>query len=298
MIQIKFGTDGWRSVIADQFTIENVVRVARAVSQWLITKFPEPIVVIGHDTRFGGKMFAETVAKVLAMKGIKVILSPDFVTTPMVSLSVIKLKANMGIMITASHNPPIYSGIKLKGDHGGPLDKQEVKVIESLIPDDSEINLTRFRWNENVQHEKIMYADLEQMYIKHAEEHFDLESLRSLNLKVAFDAMYGSGQRVFPRLIPDCIKVHCRPDPYFGNIPPEPVPGKLIDFISKLEHDPSIDLGIAVDGDADRIALVGKGGRYIDSHHIILLLIHYLAGYKKRKSCYRFFHNGKSRNPL
>ncbi|NOY37916.1 MAG: phosphoglucomutase/phosphomannomutase family protein [Chlorobi bacterium] len=283
MYKIKFGTDGWRAVIADQFTVDNITRVSWAISQWLQNKHPEPIVVVGYDTRFGGKMFAETVAKVLAIKGTKVLLAPDFVSTPMVSLGVLQLKAHLGIMITASHNPPVYNGIKLKGVHGGPLEKQELQVIEGLIPDSSEINLLAFKWDESLQHEKIRYADLEQLYYKHIINHFDIETLKKRKFKIAFDAMYGAGQRILPRILPDVVQVHCHPDPMFGNIPPEPVPGKLMEFIEILKRRTSIDIGIAVDGDADRIALVDKKGRYVDSHHIILLLIHYLAGYKKMK---------------
>jgi phosphomannomutase len=282
MNKLKFGTDGWRAIIADQFTLENIIRITRAISTWLQNKYPDPVVVIGYDTRFGGKMFAETVAKVLSLKGTRILLAPDFVTTPMVSLAVVELKAHLGIMITASHNPPVYSGIKLKGEHGGPLEKQDLQMIEGLIPDDSEITLQTFRWDKNLQHEKIQYADLEQIYYRRAENHFDLKTIRNSNINIAFDAMYGAGQQIFPRFFPEALLVHCTNDPYFGNVPPEPVPGNLLAFMEIIKSDKRIDIGIAVDGDADRIALIDKGGKYIDSHHIILLLIHYLAGYKKQ----------------
>ena len=115
MEKIKFGTDGWRGIIAKEFTVDNVSRVALAISNWLASKGQNMSVVIGFDCRFGGEMFAKTIVKVLAHKGNKVYMAPEFVSTPMVSHGVLKLKADLGIVITASHNPPDYNGIKLKG---------------------------------------------------------------------------------------------------------------------------------------------------------------------------------------
>jgi phosphomannomutase len=110
MVQIKFGTDGWRAITAKEYTTDNVARVALATAQWMNRKFDAPSVVIGFDCRFGGKMFAETAAKVLASAGIKVILSKEFCSTPMVSLATVREKADVGVVITASHNPPEYNG--------------------------------------------------------------------------------------------------------------------------------------------------------------------------------------------
>src|ERR1035437_7948211 len=128
MDKIKFGTDGWRAIIAKEFTTENVARVAEGTANWLLankSQIPNPksqiSVIVGHDCRFGGELFAETVAKVLAHYGIKVFLAKGFISTPMISLGTVKYKANIGIIITASHNPPSYNGFKLKGYYGGPL---------------------------------------------------------------------------------------------------------------------------------------------------------------------------------
>ena len=114
MTQIKFGTDGWRAIIAKDFTTDNVSRVSIATSEWLNEKYDSPSVIIGYDCRFGGKLFAETAAKIFLAKNISVKLSSSFVSTPMVSLVVVKHKVNLGIVITASHNPPSYNGFKLK----------------------------------------------------------------------------------------------------------------------------------------------------------------------------------------
>lgn len=114
-IKIKFGTDGWRAIIAQDFTVENVARVAEASADWLLSKNKNASVVIGNDCRFAGNLFAETTAKVMCSKGVKVKLAEGFVSTPMVSLGTLREKADIGIIITASHNPPSYNGFKLKG---------------------------------------------------------------------------------------------------------------------------------------------------------------------------------------
>jgi phosphomannomutase len=137
MDKLKFGTDGWRAIIAKDFTVENVARVTLATAQWLNKNTSNPSVVVGHDCRFAGELFAETVAKVLAQNGIKVYLSKGFVSTPMISLGAVTQKANLGIIITASHNPPAYNGLKLKGAYGGPLLPEQVQEIEDIIPDSS-----------------------------------------------------------------------------------------------------------------------------------------------------------------
>jgi phosphomannomutase len=135
MTKIKFGTDGWRAVIAKEFTVENVARVTAATAEWLKKQKANPSVVVGHDCRFAGELFAETVAKVLTNSGIKVYLAKGFVSTPMVSLGAVEKKADLGIIITASHNPPEYNGFKLKGSYGGPLIPEKVQEIEDIIPE-------------------------------------------------------------------------------------------------------------------------------------------------------------------
>jgi len=223
MDRIKFGTDGWRGIIAHQFTVANVAKITNAAAMWLLKKYQEPEVIVGYDTRFQGKMFAETVAKVLASKGIKVRISDDFVSTPMVSLAVREWNANLGVMITASHNDHSYSGYKLKGSHGGPLLAEDLKNIEDLISTENNIDLDLLKWDQFVGQEMIRYADLEALYVQFVNHYFDLESIRSSGLKVAIDAMYGSGQKVIRKLLPDAVFLHCEPDPMFGGIHPEPL---------------------------------------------------------------------------
>ena len=139
-MKIKFGTDGWRAIIAEEYTVDNVARVTVAAAHWLNNNFDKPSVVIGHDCRFAGKLFADTAAKVFALNNIKVMLAHSFVTTPMVSLAVVQRNASLGVVITASHNPPSYNGYKLKGEFGGPLLPNDVEIVENLIPDKCDLD--------------------------------------------------------------------------------------------------------------------------------------------------------------
>jgi phosphomannomutase len=282
MTKIKFGTDGWRAIIAQEYTTDNVARVSIAVADWLNEKFKNPSVVIGHDCRFAGELFAETTAKVLASKGILVKLAKGFVSTPMVSLGVVKEKANLGIVITASHNPPSYNGYKLKGDFGGPLLQADITDVERRIPEINSVDYTAISIEDLVAKGKVVYVDLENMYCTHAEAYFDLDAIRNSTMNFAYDAMYGAGMNAVKRLLPNATLLHCENNPGFLGTAPEPIHRNLQEF-SDLMKNNALDCGLATDGDADRIGLYDSKGNFIDSHHIILLLIHYLVKYKGMK---------------
>ncbi len=282
MKEIKFGTDGWRAVIGQEYTTENVARVSIAVADWLIENYQEPCVVIGHDCRFGGKLFSETAAKVLAIKGVHVKLAKGFVSTPMVSLGVIKSKAALGVVITASHNPPSYNGYKLKGDFGGPLLQDDITAIENRIPESNTFDYKAITLKVLLEEGRINYIDLEGIYCKHVDNNFDLDSIRSSDLNFAYDAMYGAGMNVVKSLLPETTLLHCEDNPGFLGISPEPIHRNLLEFSDLMKNNP-LDCGLATDGDADRIGLYDGNGNFIDSHHLILLLIHYLVKYKGMK---------------
>jgi phosphomannomutase len=277
MSKIKFGTDGWRAIIAKDFTVDNVARVTEAAALWLKKNFKDPSVVVGHDCRFAGELFAETVAKVLNAHGIKVFLAKDFVSTPMISLGALKLNASLGIIVTASHNPPSYNGYKLKGGYGGPLLPEKIQEIEDIIPDRNAHNLEQLSLKEG---SLLAYVDLETMYCEHVEKNFDLEAIRKSGLRLAYDAMYGAGQNVIRRLLPGTTLLHCDYNPSFMGQAPEPIHKNLTEFSDLIKKSGNIDCGLATDGDADRIGLYDDKGNFIDSHHIILLLIQYM--YEKK----------------
>ena len=275
MTQIKFGTDGWRAIIAKEYTVENVARVSLATANWLNDKFENPTAVIGYDCRFGGKMFAETSAKVLASNGVKVFLSSEFASTPMVSLGVVKKETSVGIVITASHNPPEYNGFKLKGSYGGPMLTQDVNEIEAIIPDVSHFDVD-MSMQPYLDNSLIEYLDLEDMYIKHAEASFDLDAIRNSDMNFAYDAMYGAGREVMRKLLPDLTFLHTDDNPGFEGVAPEPILRNLGEMAEVIKLSENIDCAVATDGDADRIGLFDSAGNFVDAHHIILLLIKYL----------------------
>jgi phosphomannomutase len=276
---IKFGTDGWRAIIAKDYTVENVARVAEATAVWLIASENYSSVVIGFDPRFGGKLFAETSCKVFLHYGIKVWLCPDIASTPMISLGTLKKAASLGIVITASHNPPAYNGFKLKGAYGGPLLPEKIDEIEKLIQDQCSVNLDTINLNEEKDKGTLEHIDLEALYLNQVETHFDLELIRRSGLKVAYDAMFGAGQQIMKRILPDAEFLHCENNPSFEGQAPEPI-HKNLKALSSLLLKGGFDCGIATDGDADRIGLYDSQGNFIDSHHLILLLINYLSQVK------------------
>ncbi|MBL0340487.1 MAG: phosphoglucomutase/phosphomannomutase family protein [Bacteroidetes bacterium] len=280
MNKIKFGTDGWRAIIAKDFTVANVARVAEASANWVLKQNKNAKIVLGHDCRFGGELFTETVAKVMCSKGVKVLLAKGFVSTPMISMGAIQLGCDLGIIITASHNPPEYNGFKLKGGYGGPLLPGLVTEIEDMIPDNSGIDIDTINLSDFEINGKLEFTDLETMYCQHVEKSLDLNALRNSELRFAYDAMYGAGQNVMRRLLPDITFLHCDYNPSFMGQAPEPIHKNLLEFSELIRLSGNIDCGLVTDGDADRVGLYDSEGNFVDSHHILLLLIHYLHKYK------------------
>jgi phosphomannomutase len=278
-VPIKFGTDGWRAIIADDYTVDNVKRVAEATALYM-KKHKMKKAVIGYDCRFGGLLFASVTARVLGAYGIKCYIGQGFVSTPMVSLGVVKLKANLGIVITASHNPPSYNGYKLKAAYGGPAVPSDINEVEALIPD--VCSLTTLPTLDQLVDRKLLEdADLELMYLKHARKHFDLKLIKASAGKLAYDAMYGAGQSVVRKLLPKSVFLRCDYNPGMHGQAPEPIHRNLKLLSDTIKKNPKITAGLANDGDADRIGLYDEDGRFVDSHHILLILLLYLHKYKK-----------------
>lgn len=276
MDQIKFGTDGWRAIIADTYTVENVRRVAQGTALWMQQKQMKSI-VIGHDCRFGGKLFVDEAVKVFAANRITCHYALGFVSTPMVSLGVLHCKADMGVVITASHNPPDYNGFKLKSSYGGPTIPADIAEIEKLIPS-TKVSVEGPGDSNQLVHQ----IDLEEIYYQHVISNFNLKIIQE-KTSVAYDAMYGAGQRIMNRLFPNLKSFHSEWNPGFQNTAPEPITKNLGEIIQFLQKNPYQYTAIATDGDADRICMLDPMGNMVDSHHILLLLVHYLAGHKKMK---------------
>lgn len=278
MADITFGTDGWRAVIADQFTFRNLETVARATVRWLRREHgPSPRAVVGYDTRFMGRQFAEYVARVLASSDVEVILSDSFTPTPAVSWATREYGCGVGVAITASHNPPEYNGYKLKAAFGGPAPPDMISDVEAEIlrvdagsdPPPPIERLTREK--------SIDSRDVTQGYLDYLTDRLDLDAVRASGLRIAHDAMYGAGQGIVSRLIGSENVVELRSDwnPGFHGEPPEPIERNLSE-LSRAVVSNRCDVGLANDGDADRIGMYDEQGTFVDSHTILALLVKYL----------------------
>jgi phosphomannomutase len=273
MTPIKFGTDGWRAIIADTYTVDNVRRVAEGIAAFLKSRNARSI-VLGFDCRFGGPMFAQTVARVLAPQGITIYYSTNFVTTPMISLGVVKHGADLGVYITASHNPPEYNGLKLKSALGGPCIQADIQAVEALIPVKPELPFPVFE-SDMVQ-KMLVSTNLETFYLEQVYQHFDLNRIRESNIGIVFDAMYGAGQNLFRKILDKSVTLHGEHNPGFNGQAPEPIHKNLTELSAYLKTHRDAHIGIATDGDADRIGLYDDEGNFVDSHHILLMLVDYM----------------------
>ncbi|HEY6952027.1 MAG TPA: phosphoglucomutase/phosphomannomutase family protein [Bacteroidota bacterium] len=280
--QIKFGTDGWRGVIADDFTFENVAKVALASSSYF--KRHKKIrngIVIGYDARFLSREFAEKSAEVMANKGIKVFISDKISSTPMVSLLAKTLNLAGGVVITASHNPAKYNGYKLKGDFGGPahpemiakLERDLKRVIKATVK-------SKKSFTQLLKEGRIVEVDFTQKYVDDVRRKLNLELIKSAGFKIAFDAMHGAGQGVMEQLVPVSVFLRNSVNPSFGGAHPEPLP-QYLQGLSEAVVSQRCDIGIATDGDADRLGAFDEKGNFIDSHRIFALLIKYLVQNKR-----------------
>jgi phosphomannomutase len=262
--QIKFGTDGWRAVIADTYTLENVKILTQAVADFLGSGKK---VAVGFDTRFMSDKFALTAAMVLKSNGLEVILSDQPIPTPALSFAVKSRKLDLGIMITASHNPAEYNGFKIKNAAGGGASQELTHEVEDLL------SITPV--NDSAAAESIEVVDLTRDYIKFIRNYIDLKKIRPKKFKVLVDSMYGSGDSFIAKVLKGTgIKLEFMRNtinPSFGGGRPEPVEENLAELKRRVKEE-KFDLGIALDGDADRIAAVAPGGVFIHPQKILGLL--------------------------
>lgn len=279
-MSIKFGTDGWRAVIADEFTFENLGRVSKATA---VAFQDHPKIkngiIIGYDTRFLSKEFAEFSATVFADHGIKVLLTDTFVTTPVVSLITRDKKLPFGVMITSSHNPPKYNGFKLKDEFGGSMGVEQLKEIENNLESISSVKYEDLPLENYLQNNCIEYFPGREYYINNLKNKIDINSIIRSGIKVIYDAMYGSGQGVLDALL-KIRSIRSEINPTFGNSSPEPVQKNLYQISKELKRG-KYDLGIATDGDGDRIAILDEKGSFVDAQKTFALMLIYLIENKK-----------------
>jgi len=278
-MQVKFGTDGWRAIIAKEYTYDNLKLAALASGAYFLSH-PDKSngVCVGYDTRFMSKEFAQYTAEVLSSMGLKVFLADSFVSTPAVSLYTRDKQLAGGVMITASHNPPQYNGFKVKASFGGPANPEVIDQIEqNLLTVDPETTA-------NPAPNLITMTDIKSHYVNYLEAQLDLKTIRESGLKIAHNAMYGAGQDRITRLLDESMVncYHCSINPGFNGINPEPIPkyiGDFVEFFKEVET----DVAIVNDGDADRVGMLDEKGEFVDSHKLFAIILKYLVEQKGQR---------------
>lgn len=278
MPAIHFGTDGWRAVIADQFTFANVERVAQATAEvWRSESMPAKV-VIGYDRRFLSDQFARAAAEVFLGNGFQVVLGRGPTPTPAVSYAVKKLGAIGGVMITASHNPPWFNGYKLKARFGGPALPPDCRRVEQKI------DAAPVRKSPTTGNASFAVRDLSRAHLAAVRRFVDFPVIARSKLRVAHDAMFGVGAGTFESLLQgtSCrvTTLNERHDPLFGGRNPEPIPRNYAESASFLRRHPH-DFCLVTDGDADRIGAMDGEGRPFSTHQVICLLLEHLLSHRK-----------------
>lgn len=297
-VQIKFGTDGWRAVLADAFTFDNLRRCTAGLARYLLSperaqaqvyqqNFPNATykceyrdarthgVVVGYDARMLSGRFAEVAAEVLAGHGIPVFLASEISTTPSVSWAIAERKTAGGVVITSSHNPPEYNGFKYKPEYGGSGLPELMTAIERQIPDS---------YSPNGKSAVITRVSLREDHQKRLASMVDLERIRRSGLRVSVDPMYGAASGNLPHMLAggtcQVTEVCSEFNPGFGGINPEPIAknlGPLADVCRKT----NAHVGLAFDGDGDRIGAMDSDGRFSNSHEIFSMLLWHLVANRK-----------------
>jgi|Deesub1362B_J571_1020462.scaffolds.fasta_scaffold03467_4 phosphomannomutase len=276
---IKFGTDGWRGKIAEDFTFDNVRRCAQGFALYLIDKgVAGRGVVVGFDRRFASEEFAEATAEVLAAHDIRTYLCEEAFPTPVISYSVIALGAGGAVNITASHNPPMDNGFKVRDEHGGAIDPDGLIEIESRIPPIEEVR--RIPIGEAEERGLVRRFDPSPIYIEHLKELIDIEPIKEAGILIVYDAMWGNGAGWLQRILSGgktrVFGIHQERNPIFPEmIRPEPIPPNVDVCLAKVKE-AGADVGIITDGDADRIGIVDEKGRFLNQLQVYGLLALYL----------------------
>lgn len=281
---IKFGTDGWRAVISDTFTFANLRLVAQAIADYVLEEASngQPEVIVGFDTRFLSDRYAAEVARVMAGNSIVAHLTRADAPTPAISYAVIHKEAAAGVMITASHNPPRYNGLKLKAAFGGAALPEQARGIEAYLLRNQEMargpNVMDYR--VAMDQSLIVRFDPAWAYYEHLGQLVDLDIISDGELRLVTDAMYGSGRKCIADML---ARTRCRVhqirdemNPGFGGIHPEPI-ARYLSALGAAMQSFHADLGLATDGDGDRLGAMDSQGNFVDPHHIFALALQYLV---------------------
>jgi phosphomannomutase len=273
---IQFGTDGWRGIIGDDFTFANVRRVARAVAAYILKEGGRrQTLVVAYDTRFLSAESARAVAEVAAQAGLSVTLAARPTPTPALSYAVVARQAAGGVMVTASHNPYRWNGVKFKAAYGGSAAPAIIARIQRLISADRPQRAPGARTLQRIE-----TADLAAPYLDHLKTLVDLDRIRTSGRRFVIDPMYGAGRRCVARLLDEarvrCREIHGELNPLFPGLNPEPIEPHVSE-LGQAVVDGGFDAGFATDGDADRLGAIDRDGSFIDSHKIFSILLKHLV---------------------
>lgn len=273
---VKFGTDGWRGIIADDFTYENVRVAARAIAMYVLAHENAAAgVCVGYDTRFGSRSFARVVSEVLSSAGIPVFLSSKITPTPELSFAVRERGAAGGVMITSSHNPAEWNGVKYKASYGGAGKPSIISSIESYLTHDVP---------QAAQPAKIEEVDFAPTYIQALESFVDLAKIKASGYRFLIDTMFGAGRGyiagIFTRAGVPFVEMRSELNPAFPGINPEPILPHIADT-QRVVVEERCDAGLITDGDADRIGAVDEHGNVVDAHKIFAILLEWLLATKQ-----------------
>ncbi len=278
---IKFGTDGWRAVIGEDYTFDNVRACAASVAMYLKKQgLADRGLIVGYDARYASEDFADAVAEVVAAQGIKVALTSVLCPTPVVSYSIIDRKAGGGVVITASHNPWRWNGFKYKPEYGGSASPEIVAQLEEALPDLVGRDIPRMEIGAAKAAGMVEMFDPRAPYLAQLARLIDLDRLKSAGLNVAYDAMYGTGAGYFGALLDGgktkVTELHGFRNPVFpGMHAPEPIARNLGEMEALMAKG-GFDVGIATDGDADRVGIADENGNFINQLQVFALLAYYL----------------------
>ncbi|MCK5852299.1 phosphoglucomutase/phosphomannomutase family protein [bacterium] len=276
MTKIKFGTAGWRAILSDEFTFDNVKRVLNAIILYVRQEGINRPVVVGSDTRFLAKQFREMTAEHLANNGIDVLLTNRDCPTPVISFVIRNEKLAGGINFTASHNPPEYQGIKFSPADGALAGTETTRTIEAMIDQPVE---------QSSKKGVITEINPIEDYLAKVSEFFDFDTIRNANLKIAYDALYGTGRgyldEILKRAGVDVTVIHNNLNPLFGGRRPEPSPENLEELISLVKNN-DFNLGLSTDGDADRFGVIDSDGTFFEANKVLCLVAWHQFRNKKR----------------
>jgi alpha-D-glucose phosphate-specific phosphoglucomutase len=285
--KIHFGTDGWRGVIAEDYTFDNVRRCAQGFADYLKkSDHGGKWVIIGYDRRFQSENFALAAAEVLAGNGLHVHLTDKATPTPVISYSVLAKKAIGAINITASHNPAADNGFKVRDEHGGAIPPDLLKEIEGAIPENSD-GIKSMRAEEAKSKGLIEVFDPIPDYLDHIKELVDIDPIKKAGLKIIMDPMWGNGSGWFPKLLhggsTEVIEIHRERNPLFPEmIRPEPIPPNIDVGLKKVVEEKA-DVLLVNDGDADRIGIGDERGNFINQLEVYALLAYYFLEVRKQR---------------